>query len=146
MSKAIIRKPNPGEERFIQALVQTVVDEIYGGLWAPIPLPIDEEDWLAAWVAVVNNGIVGITLTNDKWISDLWLLREARGRSVGKQLLACAEAEIAERGFRTFKLRVVKSNTSAVGFYLRHGWQINREFPHENLPVTMLEMSKVATS
>ncbi|MGB6687739.1 MAG: GNAT family N-acetyltransferase [Terracidiphilus sp.] len=125
-------------------MVQTVVDEIYGGLWAPAPLPIDEEDWSAAWVAVVGSRIVGMVLTNDEWISDLWVLRENRGLGVGKRLLALGEAEIAGRGCETFRLRVVKSNALAVGFYLGTGWKVEREFPNERLPVTMLEMTKSA--
>ncbi len=125
-------------------IVQTVVDEIYGGLWAPAPLLIDEEDWSLAWVAIVDSSIVGMILTGEEWISDLWVLRENRGCGVGKRLLAQGEAEIAGRGCGTFRLRVVKSNTMAVGFYLRQGWLIEREFPNERLPVTMLEMTKSA--
>jgi ribosomal protein S18 acetylase RimI-like enzyme len=124
--------------------VQTVVDEIYGGLWAPAPLPIDEEDWSLAWVAVVDTRIVGMVLTSGEWISDLWVLRENRGCGLGQRLLAQGEAEIAGRGRGAFRLRVVKSNTNAVNFYLRQGWRVEREFPNERLPVTMLEMAKSA--
>jgi ribosomal protein S18 acetylase RimI-like enzyme len=124
--------------------VQTVVDEIYGGLWAPAPLPIDEEDWSLAWVAVVDTRIVGMVLTSGEWISDLWVLRENRGCGLGQRLLAQGEAEIAGRGRGAFRLRVVKSNANAVNFYLRHGWRVQREFPNERLPVTMLEMAKSA--
>jgi hypothetical protein len=35
----------------VRAVVQTVVDEIYGGLWAPPPLPVEEENWHSSWVA-----------------------------------------------------------------------------------------------
>jgi ribosomal protein S18 acetylase RimI-like enzyme len=125
-------------------LVQTVVDEIYGGLWAPAPLPIGEEDWSLAWVAVIDTRIVGMVLTSGEWISDLWVLRENRGCGLGQRLLAQGEAEIAGRGRRAFRLRVIKSNTNAVSFYLRQGWRVEREFPNERLPVTMLEMAKSA--
>lgn len=124
--------------------MQTVVDEIYGGLWAPAPVHIDEEDWSLAWVAIFETNIVGMALTCEEWISDLWVLRENRGRSVGKRLLAQGEAEIAGRGCATFRLRVVKSNAIAVSFYLRQGWRVEREFPNERLPVMMLEMTKSA--
>jgi ribosomal protein S18 acetylase RimI-like enzyme len=134
----------PGEEDSVRSLVQTVVDEIYGGLWAPAPLPIDDEDWSRAWVAIVDPGMAGMVLTTGDWISDLWVLREHRGRGIGGRLLARGEAEIAGRGHVTCRLRVVKSNTNAVGFYLRRGWRVEREFPNERLPVTMLEMAKSA--
>ncbi len=144
MIEAIIRKPNPGEEPCVRSVVQTVVDEIYGALCAPAPLLIDEEDWSAAWVAVVDARIVGMVLTSDEWISDLWVLRETRGQGVGKKLLAQGEAEITARGRTPFRLRVVKSNALAVSFYRRQGWRVEREFPHARLPVTMLEMTKSA--
>ena len=140
-----IRRPRPDEYDFVRALVQTVVDEIYGGVWASPPLPIDDEDWSLAWVAVCGTKIVGMVLTHEDWIDDLWVLRERRSQGVGQQLLLHAEAEIAGRGYRKFWLRVVKSNVKAISFYNRLGWQVEREFPHETLPVGMLEMSKVKT-
>ncbi|MDP8979103.1 MAG: GNAT family N-acetyltransferase [Acidobacteriota bacterium] len=120
------------------------MDETYGGLWAPPPIPIDEEDWSLAWVAIVNDQIAGIALTHDEWISDLWVLSESRGRGIGRQLLMKAEAEIIDRGHRTLRLRVIKSNTSAIRFYHRQGWQSARGFPHEKFPVTIIEMVKSA--
>ena len=140
----VLRRPAIHEHDVVRELVQTVVDEIYGGLWAPAPLPISEEDWSLAWVAVVHRKIVGMVLTNEEWIGDLWVLREFRGRGIGRILLARGEAEISGRGCRTFRLRVVKSNTPAVGFYQRHGWRVRREFPHESFPITILEMVKPA--
>lgn len=145
MADALIRRPRVGEQDVVRSLVQTVVDETYGRLWAPPPLPIDEEDWTLAWVAAVDSPIVGMILTSDEWVSDLWVLREYRGHGIGKRLLAQGETEIAGRGRGTFRLRVVKLNTRAVNFYLRQGWRVEREFPNERLPVTMLEMTKSAS-
>jgi ribosomal protein S18 acetylase RimI-like enzyme len=138
-----IRRPAPNEHDSVRALVQTVVDEVYGGIWASPPLPIDEEDWSRAWLAVSASKIVGMVLTHEEWVSDLWVLREHRNRGVGRQLLFHGEAEIAGRGHATSRLRVVKSNVRAVRFYNRLGWSVAREFPHETLPIDMLEMSKV---
>ncbi len=122
--------------------MQTVVDEVYGGLWAPPPIPVDEENWSLSWVAVVNATIAGMVLTHEEWISDLWVLRERRRCGIGRRLLAQGEAEIVARGCRTLRLRVVQSNTAAIEFYLRQGWRVAREFPHERFPVMMLEMIK----
>jgi ribosomal protein S18 acetylase RimI-like enzyme len=142
MMAVVIRQPKVHEHDSVQAIVQNVVDEIYGGLWAPPPLPIDEENWRLGWIAVVNGEIVGIVLTHEEWISDLWVLSEHRGRGVGQRLLAQAEAEIADHGHRIFRLRVVKSNTMAINFYLQHGWRVGREFHNERLPIVMFEMVK----
>jgi ribosomal protein S18 acetylase RimI-like enzyme len=123
-------------------VVQTVIDETYGGVCAPAPIPIGEADWHLSWVAVLSTKIVGMVLTSSEWLDDLWVLREHRGSGIGHRLLAQGEAEIAARGHQTMRLRVVQSNAAAIAFYHKHGWQTAREFPHEKFPVMMLEMSK----
>src|SRR5260370_40077295 len=130
MIEALIRRPQPHEYDSVWAVVQTVVDEIYGGLWAAPPLPVDEERLHLSWVAVVDTKIVGMVLTHEQWISDLWVLRESRRYGIGQRLLAQGEAEIVGRGHRTLRLRVLKSNTRAIKFYPRQRWQVAREFPH----------------
>jgi GNAT superfamily N-acetyltransferase len=122
--------------------VQAVVDETYGGLWAEPPLGIDEEDWSLAWIAVAGKEIAGMTLTDREWVSDLWVLHPFRGLGAGTALLATGEAEIAGRGHAVARLRLVQSNANARVFYGNRGWRALREFPHEHLPVTMIEMAK----
>ena len=142
MIDVFIRRPQPHEFKSVRALVQTVVDEVYGGVWAPPPLPVGEEGWELSWIALVDEKIVGVVLTSEEWLDDLWVLRETRGCGVGQRLLAQAEAEIVARGHETLRLRVVQSNAAAIGFYRHHGWQIARTFSHEKFPITMVEMFK----
>lgn len=142
MIEVCIRRPQPQELTSVRAVVQTVVDEVYGGVWAPPPLPVNEEGWELSWIAVVDGNIVGVVLTSAEWLDDLWVLRESRGRGIGKQLLVQGEAEIVARGYKTLRLRVVQSNAAAIGFYQRLGWKIARAFTHEKFPITMLEMLK----
>lgn len=142
MIDVLIRRPQPEEHDSVRSVVQTVVDEIYGGLWAPPPLPIDEENWTSCWVAVRGSKIIGVARTSGEWLDDLWVLCENRGYGIGQRLLAQAEAEIIARGYERLYLRVVQSNVLAIGFYQRGGWQIARAFPHERFPITMLEMFK----
>jgi GNAT superfamily N-acetyltransferase len=141
-----IRRPLPPEHASVRSIVQTVVDEIYGGLWAPPPLQIDEEDWSLAWIGVHGAAIAGMALTHREWLSDLWVLKEFRGIGVGCMLLARAEAEIAERGNSSARLRVVQSNAKALAFYAARGWAVKKAFPHERLPVSMVEMEKALES
>ncbi len=142
MIEGLIRRPQPQELQFVRELVQTVVDEVYGGIWASPPLAVDKEGWELSWIAVVDEKIVGVVLTSGEWLDDLWVAREKRGRGVGQRLLAQAEAEMIAHGHETLRLRVALSNARAIGFYRRHGWQIGRAFPHEKFPITMLEMFK----
>ena len=79
MIEMLIRRPQPEEHDSVRAVVQTVVDEVYGGLWAPPPLPVDDEDWNSSWVAVREAKIIGVVRTSGEWLDDLWVLRESRG-------------------------------------------------------------------
>ena len=143
-SEVAIRRAQPGEYGSVRALIETVVNETFRDLFAPNPVPLDfgDEDWASAWVAVSDEKIAGVILTNQDWVSDLWVLQEHRGRGIGSRLLAQGEAEIAARGHRTRRLRVVRSNRVAVRFYLGRGWRIAREFAHEKYQHAMLEMAK----
>ncbi len=123
-------------------MVQTIANETFADLF-PSGVPIGEANWLAAWVALSSEAIVGVSMTREEWVSDLWVRRDSRRLGVGAQLLAKAELEITGRGYDTFRLRVVKSNVPAVQFYLSQGWIVGREFPHEQFNHhPMLEMVK----
>lgn len=129
----VVRKPQPHEYDSVRVLIETVVNETFRDLFAPNPVPLKfkDENWPLAWVAVSVVKILGVTITSHEWVSDLWVLREHRRQGIGSRLLAKGESEIAGRGHNACRLRVVKSNTIAVQFYLSQGWQIAREFAHE---------------
>ena len=144
IGELIIRRPRPTEYRSVQTLIETVANETFKDIFAPNPVPLKfkDEDWPLAWVAVSDEKIVGVIITNREWVDDLWVLREERRQGVGSKLLAKGEAEIAARGYKTCRLRVVRSNAVAVQFYLNHTWQIAREFAHEKYHHRMLELAK----
>jgi ribosomal protein S18 acetylase RimI-like enzyme len=143
-TQVVIRQPQPHEDDSVRALIETVATETFTDLFAPNPVPLkfEDDDWRLAWVAASDTNILGVMLTNQEWVSDLWVLREHRRQGVGSNLLARGELEIAARGHNTCRLRVVKSNAIAVQFYLSRGWQIVREFAHEKYHHAMLEMAK----
>jgi ribosomal protein S18 acetylase RimI-like enzyme len=142
--EVVIRRPQPGEYDSLRSLIEIVATETFKDLFAPNPVPLEfkDEDWPLAWVAVSDAKILGVIITNQEWVDDLWVLREHRKQGVGTRLLAQGESEIAARGCQTCRLRVVKSNLVAIQFYLRQGWQIAREFSHEKYHHPMLEMAK----
>lgn len=138
-----LRQARTQEHSAIQALVQAIADETFAHLFPP-PVPFGEPDWHAAWLALSRDAIVGVMMTHEEWISDLWVCLDYRRMGVGSLLLAHAEQEIRNQGHRLLRLRVVQSNTRAVAFYQKHGWQVHREFPHEKFGHAMLEMIKPA--
>lgn len=140
-AELVIRRAMPSENDSVQALVQTIADETFAYLFAS-PVPIGESSWLSAWLAVSREEIVGVMMTQDAWVSDLWIRCDIRRSGIGGKLLAHAECEIRSRGHQIARLRVVKSNTRAVQFYQSHGWRVHREFPHEKFGHTMFELTK----
>jgi hypothetical protein len=64
-AKVEIRHSKLVEVATVRDLVQTVVDEIYGGFWTDPPVPIGDQDWSLAWVAVCRETIAGVALTQD---------------------------------------------------------------------------------
>lgn len=123
-------------------MVQAIANETFADLFSG-DVPLGEVNWFSGWVALFNHVIIGVTVTRDEWVTDLWVRRENRRRGVGALLLARAESEIAERGHKMLRLRVVKSNSRAVRFYQTHGWRVHREFAHEKYEHQMFEMIKL---
>lgn len=138
----VIRPAKPSENDSVHALVQAIADETFAYLFAPSQVPIGKADWHSAWLAILGEEIVGVTLTRDEWVSDLWVRSDTRRAGIGGKLLAQAEDEIRNRGHRIFHIRVVKSNTRAVQFYQNRGWRVHREFPHEKFGHAMFELTK----
>lgn len=138
----VIRQARPDEGRAIHELVQIIADETFAYLFANRQVPIGETNWLSAWLAISGEEIVGVTMTRDEWVSDLWVRNDSRRTGIGAMLLAHAEREIRSREHGTFRLRIVKSNTRAVQFYESQGWRVHREFPHEKFGHLMFEMIK----
>ena len=104
-----IRRPRPHEYDSLRQIIEIVATETFKELFAPNPVPLDfkDEDWPRAWVAVSDAKILGVIITNQEWIDDLWVLQEYRQRGVGRKLLSHGESEIAARGYQTCRLRVV---------------------------------------
>jgi ribosomal protein S18 acetylase RimI-like enzyme len=141
-AEIVIRRAWPSENNSVQALVQAIADETFAYLFAGPQVPIGESNWLSSWLGILGKELVGVTMTRDEWVSDLWVRSDCRRMGIGGKLLAHAEREIQARGYQTLRLRVVKSNTRAVEFYQSHGWRVQREFPHEKFGHTMFELAK----
>jgi hypothetical protein len=93
-AEIFIRRAKPSENDSVHALVQTIANETFTGLFARSQVPIGEADWLSAWLAVSGEEIVGVTMTREEWVSDLWVRCDRRRSGIGAELLAHAEREI----------------------------------------------------
>src|SRR5215470_688968 len=85
--EVVIRRPQPHEYDSMQALIEVVANETFSDLFAPNPVPLKfkDEDWPLAWVAVSDARILGVIITSQEWVDDLWVLREHRRQGVGSR-------------------------------------------------------------
>jgi GNAT superfamily N-acetyltransferase len=131
----------------IVQLVVEVVGETYGHLFKELPpVPNDFGVWGACWSALIDDMVIGIGLACGDYIDDLWIKRAYRGQGIGTALLGALERQIAGQGHTTARLRVVAENEGARRFYMRHGWQELKLYPHEVWGFPMLDMSKALAS
>ena len=101
-----LRQPGTDECEAVEALVQAVVDEIYGGLWASRPIPIGPTDWSPGWVAISQGKITGVALTGRECVEDMWVAANTHGVGVGLALLSlCSDPKL------TFAVLVKKTQT-----------------------------------
>jgi hypothetical protein len=66
-----MRRPQPSECDSVRALIETVANETFSDLFAPNPVPLkfEDEDWPLAWVAVSDEKIVGVIITNQSGLA-----------------------------------------------------------------------------
>ena len=139
-----IRRATVRELGAVRRLVALAVEEVYGSLF-PAGMPEDRTDWREALVAVFDGKIVGVALTSEDTVDDLWISADHRRRGVGRALLASAESEIQQRDYRLARLRVVADNAAARRFYAAHRWSEAETYPHERWGFPMVNMIKELT-
>jgi GNAT superfamily N-acetyltransferase len=137
----IRRYSEPDDLKGIERLVSQVVLECYGHLLPDYRFDA-AENWYDSWVAESEGSIIGVMLTGDDWVEDMWIAKSHRRLGIGARLLALAEGEISDRGHAVGRLRVVFENVPALHFYGRHGWTEDRRYPHEINGFEMVEMTK----
>jgi GNAT superfamily N-acetyltransferase len=141
----VIRSAVDSDKASIEQLVLDVVREVYGDLF-PKAAPHRADNWRGGLLAEVDSRIVGVVVADHDWVEDLWVLKKHRRRGIGSILLAAAERQIAERGHREARLRVVARNVAARRFYAGHGWAEMESYPHENWGFAMVEMVKALSA
>ena len=133
----------PNDLDQISNIVLEVTREKYGHLYSnELMISNDPNSWKRSWVVAVNNIIVGVGLSNDDCIDDLWLRSQYRRRKIGSDLLSILESQIKKSGHLQARLRVVAENEAARRFYRRHGWQELKTYPHEKWGFLMVDLQK----
>lgn len=74
------------------------------------------------WVSEGENGINGFIGVVDDYIAGIFVDVSARATGIGSQLL-----DRARRDRKSLRLSVYKKNTTAVSFYRKRGFQIDKE-------------------
>lgn len=80
------------------------------------------------FVALSGDSVVGTVMAgydgHRGWIYSLAVLPEYRRRGIASKLLNHAESRLAELGCVKINLQVQSGNEQVVGFYERHGYQV----------------------
>ncbi len=137
-----VRTMRPGVD---DLAVHTTVTTAFRDHWGSSPLPFEEwrvarmglrffdpELWLLAWS---GDQIVGAALNTDEdgeaWVSTLGVLREARGKGLGRALLIESFRTFHRRGQRHVMLGVDAENlTGATRLYEGAGMVVDRQYDH----------------
>ena len=67
--------------------------------------------------------------TRARWLSQITVTEDRRGRGDGRALLAALHAQLAAEGVDALGLRVYDRNAAARRLYARSGYQVVRRFP-----------------
>ena len=138
-----LRHPRGDELASARQIAEDVMGQVYRHLLGGRSLvPPALEPWADSWIALLDGDPVGVGMSHEDLVSDLWLLPRARGHHIGSRLLDRLEGEVRERGYPRARLRVVADNESARAFYRARGWREAARFDHEKLGFQMLNMYK----
>jgi len=103
----------------------------------------DARTWVATERAVVGFVIVRRGDGDTAWLDAIAVSPSARGRGVGRLLLASAELEAKRAGARTLGLATADSNLAALDLFLAAGFVIERRVPrYYERGQTAVEMKK----
>ena len=144
-SQILVRRASPDDHVAVLACADASLNATYAGLWTSESLAAGDRDWSKAWVACSSEHVIGVGLSRDDVVSDLWVHPTQQGRGAGTALLAALEDEIAHRGFAMARLRCLEPNLKSRSFYVSRGWTEVRVYPHETIPLNTVDMTKVVS-
>lgn len=99
-----------------------------------------ERCWQDFHVAEVNGQLVGMLFVVEGTIESIHLDPEEKRKGYGSLLMDQGERLVADKGFTSATLDVVKDNTNAVAFYEARGYQVVKEFTGREAGDTPVQM------
>lgn len=154
MKNPLLRPVRPEDEDAVRSLVARTVIETYGAFCSqvvqtarrdPAALVSARLTFTGGWLAASpgSGTVLGVVLTKDDVLRELFVAPEAQGQGIGRVLLAMAEQEIFSRAFATARLDVAEPNARARRFYTAHGWrETTGRILHSRWGFAMIEMRK----
>jgi GNAT superfamily N-acetyltransferase len=104
-------------------------DKVRRGLTLLLAMP----DLAGVWVVDQQGAVLGLCSAQivistaeggpSAWVEDLVIHPQARGRGLGRALMAAVSAWARERGVTRLQLLADRDNAPALGFYQHLGWQ-----------------------
>lgn len=103
-----------------------------------------------AWVALLNNAIVGTVSVVPKceslYVRGMALLPAARGQKIGELLLREVEGFAIEQGFKRMYLSTTPFLTRAIQLYEHYGFRRSSEGPDNLFGTPLFTMEKILES
>jgi GNAT superfamily N-acetyltransferase len=100
-------------------------------------------------VALDGEELVGLVVTKEARLSQLFVDGRQRGKGVGQKLLELAEAKLIAEGATRVTLNCLVGNDAAKRFYERNGWAICKtetkmgQTHKGDVPIEVFEMEKM---
>jgi len=85
----------------------------------------EENNHILALLSIGNTA--DLDKLGDFEIWRIYIVSEAQGKGIGKQLLTYAESYAKEKGYTEIVIWAFKNNKRAIMFYQRYGYQIDKE-------------------
>ncbi len=87
------------------------------------------------WVALDEESVIGFTILHGNEVGALFVAPDYHGQGVGYALM-----NLAHEMHQRLSVDVFKANKIGTNFYLRYGFQLVREYFHEESGMTMLHL------
>lgn len=76
------------------------------------------------YLAELGGHLAGVVSMEERLIGLLWVEQDLRGKRIGSELLAYAEAALKIQGCNPARVKCFEPNHRAIKFYQARGWQI----------------------